>query len=75
VRGWRRSFTATFFQGVALGAFLDGRKVVDGNFSGGAFDWISPFSVFTGLAPVAAYALLGATWLVMKTEGELQQRM
>jgi cytochrome d ubiquinol oxidase subunit II len=69
------SVTATFFQGVTLGAFLNGLKVVDGNFSGGPFDWVTPFSVFTGFALVAAYALLGATWLFMKTEGALQQRM
>ncbi|NMM77695.1 cytochrome d ubiquinol oxidase subunit II [Rhodococcus sp. SRB_17] len=69
------SLAATFFQGVTLGAFLSGLAVVDGNFAGGPFDWISPFSVFTGLALVAAYALLGATWLVMKTEGDLQERM
>lgn len=69
------SITATFFQGVTLGAFLNGLRVVDGNFVGGPFDWISPFSVFTGLALLVAYALLGATWLIMKTEGELQDRM
>jgi cytochrome bd ubiquinol oxidase subunit II len=49
--------------------------VVDGNYAGGPFDWVSPFSLFTGAALVAAYALLGATWLVMKTEGRLQMRM
>ncbi|RCW73978.1 cytochrome d ubiquinol oxidase subunit II [Pseudorhodoferax soli] len=69
------SVTATFFQGVTLGAFLNGLKVADGNFAGGSFDWVSPFSLFTGLALIAAYALLGATWLIMKTEGALQQRM
>jgi len=69
------SVTATFFQGVTLGAFLNGLRVVDGNFAGGSFDWVSPFSLFTGLALLAAYALLGATWLIMKTDGELQRRM
>lgn len=69
------SFLATFCQGMVLGAFMDGVKVVDGNFVGAPFDWITPFSVFTGLALLAAYALLGATWLIMKTEGELQKRM
>ena len=69
------SFTATFFQGVTLGAFLNGLRVVDGNFAGGPFDWVTPFALFTGVALVAAYALLGATWLVMKTEGALQERM
>lgn len=69
------SFTATFFQGVTLGAFLHGVQVVDGNFVGGALDWLSPFAIFTGLGLVVAYALLGATWLVLKTEGALQERM
>lgn len=69
------SVTATFFQGVTLGAFLNGLRVVDGNFAGGPFDWVSAFSIFTGLALLAAYALLGATWLIMKTEGPLQDRM
>jgi cytochrome d ubiquinol oxidase subunit II len=42
---------------------------------GGAFDWLTPFSVFTGFGLIAAYALLGCTWLIMKTEGALQRRM
>lgn len=49
--------------------------MTDGAFSGGALDWLSPFSVFTGLALLIAYALLGSTWLIMKTEGKLQARM
>ena len=69
------SLTATFFQGVALGAYIDGFEVVNRRFAGGAFDWLTPFSVFCGLALIAAYALLGCTWLIMKTEGELQERM
>ncbi|HEY1130376.1 MAG TPA: cytochrome d ubiquinol oxidase subunit II [Roseateles sp.] len=79
-RVWDKSFAggsllATFFQGVTLGAFIDGFAVQDGNFVGGAFDWLSPFSVFVGLGLIVAYALLGSTWLVMKTEGALQARM
>jgi cytochrome d ubiquinol oxidase subunit II len=69
------SITATFFQGVTLGAFLNGIAVVDGNFSGGPFDWVSAFSLFTGLALLVAYGLLGATWLMMKTEGPLHDQM
>ena len=69
------SLTATFFQGVALGAYIDGFEVVNRRFAGGAFDWLTPFSVFCGLALIAAYALLGCTWLIMKTEGRLQQQM
>lgn len=79
-RMWDKSFaggslSATFFQGVTLGAFIDGIAVRDGDFVGGAFDWLTPFSVFVGLGLVVAYALLGSTWLVMKTEGQLQALM
>jgi cytochrome bd ubiquinol oxidase subunit II len=69
------SYIATFCQGVVLGAFINGFKVADGAYSGGAFDWLSPFSLFTGLGLLVAYALLGSTWLVMKTEDGLQGRM
>jgi len=69
------SYSATFSQGLALGAFINGFEVKDGSYAGGLLDWLTPFSVFTGLGMLVAYALLGATWLVMKTEGDLQQRM
>ena len=69
------SLAATFFQGVALGAFIDGIPVVNRQFAGGDMDWLSPFTVFCGLALIVAYALLGCTWLIMKTEGALQKAM
>ncbi|WP_161864840.1 cytochrome d ubiquinol oxidase subunit II [Pseudomonas yangonensis] len=69
------SLTATFFQGVALGAYINGFEVVNRTYAGGPFDWLTPFSVFCGLALIVAYALLGCTWLIMKTEGRLQQQM
>ena len=69
------SFTATFFQGVVLGAYVSGLPVENGAYPGGPLDWIAPFPLFTGVALVFAYALLGSTWLIMKTEGELQFRM
>lgn len=69
------SFSATFFQGVVLGAYMDGLTVVDRTYVGGVFDWLTPFSVFTGLGLVVAYALLGCTWLIFKTEGALYDRM
>ena len=68
------SVVATFFQGVTLGAFTQGLPVVDRQYAGGAFDWFAPFPIFTGLGLVAAFALLGATWLIIKTEGDLQER-
>jgi cytochrome d ubiquinol oxidase subunit II len=49
--------------------------VTDATFSGGSFDWLTPFSLFTGVGLIAAYALLGSTWLIMKTEGPLQHRL
>jgi cytochrome bd ubiquinol oxidase subunit II len=69
------SYVATFFQGVTLGGFVQGVPVRDGAYAGGALDWITPFSLFTGAGLIVAYALLGATWLVVKTESRLQQRM
>ncbi|MEX1107781.1 MAG: cytochrome d ubiquinol oxidase subunit II [Dongiaceae bacterium] len=78
-RIWDWAFTvgsigATFAQGVVLGAFIQGIDIEGRSYVGGWYDWLSPFSVFTGLALVAGYALLGAGWLIMKTEGELQER-
>ncbi|AYF88476.1 cytochrome d ubiquinol oxidase subunit II [Pseudomonas sp. JS3066] len=69
------SIAATFFQGVALGAFIEGIPVVNRTFAGGSLDWLAPFPMFCGLGLIAAYALLGCTWLIMKTEGRLQQQM
>lgn len=69
------SLVATFFQGVALGAFIEGFKVVDRHYAGGSLDWLTPFSLFSGLGLIVAYALLGCTWLIMKTEGPLQEQM
>jgi cytochrome d ubiquinol oxidase subunit II len=69
------SYIATFFQGVSLGAFITGFKVEGRSYQGGVLDWLTPFSLFTGLGLLVAYALLGSTWLIMKTEGPLQGRM
>lgn len=68
------SIAATFFQGAALGAYIRGFSITNGHFSGGPMDWLSPFAIFTGAGLLVAYALLGSTWLIMKTEGELQAR-
>ena len=69
------SYVATIAQGVSLGAFINGFKVAGPSYQGGAFDWLTPFSLFTGIALLAGYALLGSTWLILKTEGRLQRRM
>ena len=69
------SLLATVCQGVALGAFINGLPVVDRVYAGGALDWLAPFPLFCGVGLVVTYALLGATWLIMKTEGTLQEQM
>jgi len=68
------SALATFSQGVVLGAFIQGFKVDGRHFIGSAFDCFTPFSLLCGLALVFGYGLLGAGWLILKTEGELQAR-
>lgn len=68
------SFIAALAQGIALGAILQGVKVDGRLYGGGWWDWLTPFSVLTGCSVVAGYGLLGATWLVMKTEADLRER-
>ncbi|AND69878.1 cytochrome D ubiquinol oxidase subunit II [Dyella thiooxydans] len=67
------SVLAAFAQGVILGALVDGIAPLAPGQVHGAFDWFSPFAVMTGVAVVCGYALLGATWLILKTEGRVQQ--
>ena len=66
------SFAATFAQGVALGALVQGIPIEGRAYAGGWWDWLTPFSLLTGVALVVGYTLLGATWLVMKTEGRVR---
>jgi cytochrome d ubiquinol oxidase subunit II len=66
------SALATFSQGVVLGAFIQGFEVEGRHFVGSSFDCFTPFSLFTGVALLFGYGLLGAGWLILKTEGELQ---
>jgi cytochrome d ubiquinol oxidase subunit II len=66
------SAIATFAQGVVLGAFIQGFHVSGRQFSGGTFDFLSPFTLLTGVGLLFGYGLLGAGWLILKTEGEIQ---
>jgi cytochrome d ubiquinol oxidase subunit II len=68
------SLLAAFCQGLALGAILQGITVAGRGYGGGWWDWLTPFSILTGVSVVIGYALLGSTWLVMKTEGQLRDR-
>ncbi len=66
------SLVAALAQGLVLGGFLQGIEVEGRAFAGGLFDWLTPFSILVSLSLAAGYALLGAAWLILKTEGELQ---
>jgi cytochrome d ubiquinol oxidase subunit II len=68
------SLGAALCQGLTLGGLLQGIKVANAAYAGGWWDWLTPFTVLCGVATVVGYALLGATWLVWRTEGPLQQR-
>jgi cytochrome bd ubiquinol oxidase subunit II len=73
---WNRAFAwgslvATFAQGVVLGNFIRGFPIQGRSFAGTSWDWIAPFPLLVGLGLVVGYSLLGSTWLVMKTEGQL----
>jgi cytochrome d ubiquinol oxidase subunit II len=69
------SAMATFFQGVGLGAFIQGIAVVNHEFAGNGFDCFTAFSLFTGAGLLATYAVLGCGWLIIKTGGRLQSKM
>ena len=76
---WNAAFTggsvvATLCQGLILGGMIQGIHVRDGAYAGGTFDWATPFALLCALSLVAGYALLGATWLTMKTEGPVADR-
>ncbi|SHE87197.1 cytochrome bd-I ubiquinol oxidase subunit 2 apoprotein [Loktanella atrilutea] len=81
---WKRVWDIAFFggstmaalcQGISLGALVQGIKVTERHYSGGWWDWLTPFSITTGIAVVVGYALLGACWVMMKTDGAVHHRM
>jgi cytochrome d ubiquinol oxidase subunit II len=69
------SLIAALSQGMILGAILQGIEVTGRSYSGSWWDWLTPYTLLTGLGVVAGYALLGACWLIWKLEGEVQQRL
>lgn len=75
---WDAAFTggsivAALAQGITLGAILQGIEVEGRSYAGGWWDWLTPFTLLTGVSLVVGYAQLGATWLIMKTSGPLQE--
>jgi cytochrome bd ubiquinol oxidase subunit II len=78
-RSWNLAFTAgsaiaAVSQGVILGGLIQGIRVESRAFAGGTFDWATPFALLCGLGVATGYALLGATWLIMKIEGSVARR-
>jgi cytochrome d ubiquinol oxidase subunit II len=71
---WVGSSVAALMQGIALGALVQGIKVSGRQYAGGWWDWLTPFSILTGVAVLVGYALLGTTWLNLKTSGDIQSR-
>jgi cytochrome bd ubiquinol oxidase subunit II len=74
---WDRGFflgsvVVAFAQGAAVGAMIRGIPVANGQYAGGPFGWLHPFAILTGIGLVLGYALLGAGWLVLKSDGELR---
>ena len=74
---WDHAFSygsgvATFAQGMVLGSFIQGYQVTGRVFSGSSFSFLTPFSVMTGIALLFGYSLLGAGWLILKTDGDIQ---
>jgi cytochrome d ubiquinol oxidase subunit II len=68
------SVVATFAQGIVLGAFVTGFAYENGRVIGGSFLWLTPFNLTVGVCLLGGYALLGATWLIMRTQGLVQER-
>jgi cytochrome d ubiquinol oxidase subunit II len=66
------STVVAFVQGAAVGAMMRGIPVANGQYSGNRFDWLHPFAIMTGIGLVLGYALLGAGWLVLKSDGDLR---
>ncbi|SFF30981.1 cytochrome d ubiquinol oxidase subunit II [Streptomyces mirabilis] len=78
-RGWGlvfgiSSLVATVCQGLVAGAVLSGLSHRDGMFTGGSWDWLTPYSVLCALGLVAVYLLAGAAWLQDKTTGTAHDR-
>lgn len=69
------SVLTSFLQGMILGAYIQGIETRNGVYVGGGLDWLSPFSIFTGISVVVLYAALGCGWLIYKTGDDLQDRM
>jgi cytochrome d ubiquinol oxidase subunit II len=66
------SLVATFVQGMTVGALVEGLPITNGQYTGGDFGWLSPFALLCGVGLCLGYALLGACWLVKKSEGEIR---
>jgi cytochrome d ubiquinol oxidase subunit II len=67
------SLGAALGQGFVVGGFVSGFKMMGSQYAGGGWDWLNPWAALVALGLLSAYGLLGATYLVMKTEGRIQE--
>ena len=75
---WDLSFTggslaAAFIQGLTVGALVEGLPWANGHYAGGDFGWFTPYAALCGIGLCLGYALLGASWLVKKCEGDVRE--
>jgi len=66
------SLVATFVQGMTVGALVEGLPITNGQYTGGAFGWFSPFAALCGIGLCFGYMLLGACWLIRKCDGDVK---
>ncbi|MGR2737187.1 cytochrome d ubiquinol oxidase subunit II [Billgrantia sp. Q4P2] len=76
-RFWNCAFSggsavAAFAQGAVVGTYIQGFETENMVYVGGPLDWLTPFTVLTGIGMMIGYALLGTTWLILKSEGYIQ---
>ncbi len=68
------SFMAALGQGFALGSVIEGISVDGaGHFIGSSWDWLDCRSLLVALTLIQGYVLIGSTYLILKTEGDLQK--
>ena len=67
------SFAAAFIQGLTVGALVEGLPWANGHYAGGDFGWFTPYAALCGIGLCLGYALLGASWLVKKCEGDVRE--
>lgn len=67
------SLLAGLAQGFAFGGLIGGLGIPEGGDQGNVWGWLTPFSAMVAVGVVTGYTLLGATYLIIKTDGAIQR--